>query len=833
MRRMKKFLCALLCCLLLAGFMPVKAQAATVTGSCDSWVYCGGIVDLWADVSEGADRAVYQWQVDASFGDGSWYDLEESGGIYGYHGVKTNHMQFVTPPQDNTYEYGTGWEDIPFRCKVTLDGETFYTQEMYMNMTAYSSFRGALKRLGLGLKEPVISGTSSLVGTGKEWSGTVSAGQELWISANEVPVTDPLMLLSNLVFTPEIWITCDGKTTHSERNMRYTPVEVGKEVVIEIRLLMKLGVNDMGCYDTHTTRLTVQEPNSVGKATTKTESSLLRNMYNEAEKLVRIPKGTTVSIVKDMGSGWYKVFYGGYVGYIPSSGLTMQSEQIEPEIEEVYIALEEPAIGNAPQYNPPVNTTGCELYSVEPVTWIDKETNKFMKPGEKFQEGHGYTVQIWVAAKDGYSFRVDAYDNIQTKGYINTRQAKAVKAYEQDPSRVIELSYDYAPMVNIHTCKLSLVKRVEPTCQNLGKEAYFLCECGAAYADSRGTQPINVDSWGNLPAVDHKAEADWSYNGTHHYKKCIWCRTVCAGTTAKHTGGSATCQKKAECSACGAVYGQTGDVHRWQDGWGYTSAEGHAAVCADCQAHDALKKHTPGAAATEKTPQLCEDCGYILASVKNHTHKLTEVKAEPPTCTQPGNIGYYTCSGCSQLFADAAGKNPLAKDAELTVACKGHVAAEEWEWDDSFHWRSCTVCGERLDETKMSHEFEQDRCTSCGMTLKEPADSGSGQEPGEQPESQPENLQQPDASSESAGDASSGDPADTQSKPQLKPEQILKPEQSIDGEPDGDNDTNSEPVQQNAQRTPYKTIILIMLCSAGVSALVTALLVEKKKKRQP
>ena len=115
-----------------------------------------------------------------------------------------------------------------------------------------------------------------------------------------------------------------------------------------------------------------------------------------------------------------------------------------------------------------------------------------------------------------------------------------------------------------------------------------------------------------------------------------------------------------------------------------------------------------------------------------------------------------------------------------------------------------------------------DLSISENMTLEKTADPGPGQE-----------FEQSDPSSEPTGNAPTGKPEDTQSKPQLKPEQILKPEQSIDGEPDGDNDTNSEPVQQNAQRTPYKTIILIMLCSAGVSALVTALLVEKKKKRQP
>ena len=47
--------------------------------------------------------------------------------------------------------------------------------------------------------------------------------------------------------------------------------------------------------------------------------------------------------------------------------------------------------------------------------------------------------------------------------------------------------------------------------------------------------------------------------------------------------------------------------------WGYKDAEGHAHECQNCDAHDAVQPHTPGAAATATTPQTCTACGYIIA----------------------------------------------------------------------------------------------------------------------------------------------------------------------------------------------------------------------------
>ena len=137
-------------------------------------------------------------------------------------------------------------------------------------------------------------------------------------------------------------------------------------------------------------------------------------------------------------------------------------------------------------------------------------------------------------------------------------------------------------------------------------------------------------------------------------------------------------------------------------------------VCEDCKATDAVKPHTPGPKATDKDPQVCTDCGCILVPAKNHTHELTKVPEVKATCAQGGNTEYYTCSGCADLFADAAGKEKIPDPRSVLTGALGHTASDGFDADEDFHWRSCTVCGELLTETRMHHEMENGVCTTCG-----------------------------------------------------------------------------------------------------------------------
>ena len=72
-----------------------------------------------------------------------------------------------------------------------------------------------------------------------------------------------------------------------------------------------------------------------------------------------------------------------------------------------------------------------------------------MTPNEKFREGQAYTLTVWIEAKSGYKFQVDASYNPKLTGSINVEGMPFIhKAYEQDPEQVIEFSYTFIAKKN-------------------------------------------------------------------------------------------------------------------------------------------------------------------------------------------------------------------------------------------------------------------------------------------------------------------------------------------------------------------------------------------------
>ena len=72
--------------------------------------------------------------------------------------------------------------------------------------------------------------------------------------------------------------------------------------------------------------------------------------------------------------------------------------------------------------------------------------------------------------------------------------------------------------------------------------------------------------------------------------------------------------------------------------------------CSRCDAHyyEAIsaKGHNPGPAATCDTPQVCLDCGAVLAPATRHNYKPT---VTAPTCTELG-FATYTCANCGDSY---------------------------------------------------------------------------------------------------------------------------------------------------------------------------------------
>lgn len=82
------------------------------------------------------------------------------------------------------------------------------------------------------------------------------------------------------------------------------------------------------------------------------------------------------------------------------------------------------------------------------------------------------------------------------------------------------------------------------------------------------------------------------------------------------------------------------------------------------------------------------------SNTQKHEHSYTLVEAKAPTCTENGNIQYYTCS-CGKYFDKEKNEIDLSK---TVVASPGHdKVATSWESDGTSHWHKCNNCNEKLD----------------------------------------------------------------------------------------------------------------------------------------
>ncbi len=212
----------------------------------------------------------------------------------------------------------------------------------------------------------------------------------------------------------------------------------------------------------------------------------------------------------------------------------------------------------------------------------------------------------------------------------------------------------------------------------------------------------------------HQWSENFEYTDKNgHAHKC----TVCGehDTIVPHSGGTADCKNKAKCTDCGTEYGKTGD-HKWSTAWDYSDKKGHAHKCTVCGEHDEVVKHTPGAAATETTAQICTACNYTITPATNHKHKLVRVDAVKATCTDAGREAYYYCQSCDSIFTNNTGGEEITDSDSLIIAATGHKESK-WKYDEDIHWKECTVkgCGVIIDGTNEGHDFsDKDKCTVCG-----------------------------------------------------------------------------------------------------------------------
>ena len=351
--------------------------------------------------------------------------------------------------------------------------------------------------------------------------------------------------------------------------------------------------------------------------------------------------------------------------------------------------------------NPKTNHTFGEWETVTDSTCTATGTKKHTCTGCDYSE-------TGVIEKKNHT--LDHHDRVEptctTTGSIEYWQCSACMQKFSDGACTTVVTDVTLPMAN-HTLNKTDAKAA--TCTEAGNTEYWTCSvCKKLFSDSEGKNEITAASV-VIPATGHTAdESGWNSNGTDHWHVCATCKEKF--DEAAHTGGTATCSKKAVCDICKAEYGTTTDhtfvskndtVQHWKE-------------CSACGAIDPANpktNHTFGewetvtdstCTATGTKKHTCTGCDYSETGViEKKAHTPEHHDRVEPTCTTTGSIEYWQCGVCGKKFSDAACTTEVT---DVTLAKLPHSAGTAWEKDTTYHWHLCVNCGSEVMD-KATHTY--------------------------------------------------------------------------------------------------------------------------------
>ena len=269
-------------------------------------------------------------------------------------------------------------------------------------------------------------------------------------------------------------------------------------------------------------------------------------------------------------------------------------------------------------------------------------------------------------------------------------------------------------------------------------------KCGRLYSDSEGVNEVDPEET-VIPAVGHKWNTEYTVDKeatcTEEGSESLHC-SVCGVSdedsvqvipATGHSYGDWTVTKEATCTEAGSrekVCGFCGDKvteeipatgHAYGE-WTVvreatcTEAGSKEKVCASCG--DKITEEIPatGHAWSEWTvvrEATEEEEGLERRTCSNdpshteertipkltHVHELTKTEAKEASCTEDGNIEFWTCSKCGRVYSDSECVNEIDPE-ETIIHATGHKWNTEYtvdkeatcteEGSESLH---CSVCG--------------------------------------------------------------------------------------------------------------------------------------------
>ena len=224
--------------------------------------------------------------------------------------------------------------------------------------------------------------------------------------------------------------------------------------------------------------------------------------------------------------------------------------------------------------------------------------------------------------------------------------------------------------------------------------------------------------YGDLNAENHDPAAEWTQTDGKHYHVC---KNGC-GThldEAACAGGTANCMKKAECDVCGGEYG-TVNAENHDPAAEWTQENGkHYHVCKNgCGTHvDEAACSGGGADCQHKA--VCRICQKEYGELG--MHNFSENLGWAATCTEDGQKAHRICADCCVLVLMDGEK---ATQEELIIPATGHDWGEaEWIWNEDGTAAAvrftCKNDGTHIEEpaVDMTHRTTPAGCTRAGETV--------------------------------------------------------------------------------------------------------------------
>ena len=243
---------------------------------------------------------------------------------------------------------------------------------------------------------------------------------------------------------------------------------------------------------------------------------------------------------------------------------------------------------------------------------------------------------------------------------------------------------------NGHSYESSVTK--QPTCTEKGLRTFTCSACGDSYTE-------DIEANGHTIVIDEAVEPTCTETGLTEGRRCSVCGAVIVKQEVIAANGHTEVIDKAveptctdtgltegkHCSVCGETLIAQKTI----------PANGH-----EWSAWTTIKD--PTCTTTGQKQRICSVCNETeTTNIAANGHSYGSWKTiRTATCSQTG-LQERTCSVCDYV-------------QQQTIAKTSHSYGA-WQYDDTYHWRSCTRCG--YTTSKTYHTKSNGKCLTCGYRV--------------------------------------------------------------------------------------------------------------------